>query len=373
MAMLGLTDILRRKDALPEIVEPAEPVPTFEADLESAFDLDAMAEELAGQVDQGDDAVDEMVDPAETVDIVGDVPTAHAQALLASFSVFEEANNSTRDELAVIGKAFTSIVTNFNLGRDFLDSCRQEILRASELEQSNNRLATQNRRLADRSEKVENLCERLNDQLDSVKRREARLVQETDSLRMLVSDLRLELVELRNSVASAEHGRSEMHQSLAAKNADVERLTRECEVLREKSASLTTEMDLAHRRQTEMRLRFEETQSAQSLDAAHLSEIAGKLSTAEKEVLRLQKQLDAAEAQQREGALSLQNAEHDVWERDRRHQAETQALRNEIAQLQLRLSRPAAMIAAASDDETAMPAMPLRKSPPKLPPAASVS
>ena len=361
MAMLGLTDILRRREATQQASAHDVSDPSVEAEMETALELGAADEEPA--VDQ--EPVYPATDPTDDIeaDVLADAPTPHAQALLAAFSVFEEANTSTRDELTKIGKAFTSIVTNFNLGRDFLDGCRQEILRASEMEQANLRLSAQNRRLTDRADKLEHLRERLDDQLDTAKRREARLIQEADTLRMTVSDLRLETVELRNANANAEHGRSEMHQAFASRTADVERLARENEVLREKVASMTAELDQAHRRQTEMRLKMEETQSTQSSEAVHLAEIAGRLGAAEKEVLRLQKQCDVSDAQLRETALALQSSEHEVWERDRRHQAEIQALKGEVSQLQQRLSL-ASLRPDAPEEEAERPLPQLRQGAP---------
>lgn len=374
MSMLGLSDLLRRKENNGEDDQKFDSDGTFEHEIGAALDLEVGEELLNDGLQDPLEAGAPEAPPdefsassAEIGTARPDVLTPHAQAVMAAFSVFDEANNTTREELAKIGKAFTSIVTNYNVGRQFLDSCRQEIARASELEQANQGLVVENRRLLERTEKQERARERLDDLLESSKRREARLIQDCDNLRMNVSELRLEVIDLRNANTAAEHARSEMHMALAAKTAEMERTRREGEVLREKLAGVTAELDLSHKRQVEAHRRLEDIHSQHTAEVSKYAELNGKAAAGDKEVLRLQKQCDTAEALLKETNLALQNAEHELWERDRRHQAELQALKTENEQLSGRLQQfsDRAVQAEEADnaewrDQDTVPVIPLR-------------
>lgn len=346
MSMLSLTDLIRRKESSPREDTGFDRDGTFEHDIEAALELDVDDQFLAQETPEDDPQPDfEDVVPEEVAALPEDeepqtdVLTPHAQAVMAAFSVFEEANTATREELARIGKAFTGIVTNHNLGREFIERGRQEIQRASDLEHANQRLSAENRRLLERTEKQEHTRARLEDLLESSKRREARLIQDCDALRMNVSDLRLEVIEARNANAAAEHARTEMHMALAARTADVERVTREVEAQREKLAAVNAELEASQRRQAEARLKLEELHALHAAEVNRYAELNGRAAAGDKEILRLQKQCDATEAQLKETNLALQTAEHDIWERDRRHQSELQSLRSEIEQLSGRLRK----------------------------------
>lgn len=373
MSMLSLTDLIRRKESSPREDTGFDRDGTFEHDIEAALELDVDDQFLAQETPEDDDPQPDFEDAApeespalpEDEEPQTDVLTPHAQAVMAAFSVFEEANTATREELARIGKAFTGIVTNYNLGREFVERGRQEIQRASDLEHANQRLSAENRRLLERTEKQENTRARLEDLLESSKRREARLIQDCDALRMNVSDLRLEVIEARNANAAAEHARTEMHMALAARTADVERVTREVEALREKLAAVNAELDASQRRQAEARLKLEELHALHAAEVNRYAELNGRAAAGDKEILRLQKQCDATEAQLKETNLALQTAEHDIWERDRRHQSELQSLRSEIEQLSGRLRKFAGEPGDAypGEDEASddvVPVIPLR-------------
>lgn len=375
MSMLSFSDLLRRKDSSADEDARFEQDATFEHDIEAALVLDADSTVLDEDdaeletIELADDA-DEAVafeDGAEqpSLPFPSEVLTPHAQAIMAAFSVFEEANDATRDELARIGKAFTAIVSNHTIGRQFVDGCRQEIVRASELEQANQRLESENRRLLERCEKQEHARERLEDLLESSRRRETRLLQECDTLRMNVSDLRLEVIDLRNANATAEHARGEMHMAIAARTAEAERLAREIEVMRERMASVTADLDASQRRHSEVRLKLDDLQALHTAEIAKYAELNGRVTAGDKEIVRLQKQCDVAEAELREASLALQTAEHEIWERDRRHQSELKALKTEIGQLSGRLQIYSAGDdhadgALEDDDPENVPVIPLR-------------
>lgn len=343
MSLIG--DLLRKKDPVEQAYEE------LDTELDDAFSVD-LTDDLA-EPDDGSskfamvaEATREHQSPSTLIEATplttGDALTPHAQARMAAFKVFDDGNRATRDELARIGKAFTNIVMSYNVGRDFLENCQQEIIRASELEHANNRFAVENRRLLERGEKQERHRERLEDLIEAMKRRETRLQQDADTLRETLADIRMELVETRNSASSAEAARSEMLLSLAGRSAEGERQQREMDDLREKNASLTAELDQNQKRLTEARRRLEEVQTAQSVDAVRLSELANKLVAEEKEAQRLQRQNDLSEAQLVEVNDARRTAEQDLRDSERRYQAELQAVRTELEQWKSRFQAVAA-------------------------------
>lgn len=270
------------------------------------------------------------------------VLTGHAQERMAAFKVFDDANRAARDELTRIGKAFTAVVMSYNLGRDFLDECQEEIVRASDLEAANQRFATENRRLAEKLEKHERNRERQDDLIETMKRREARLVQEADALRDSLADLRLELVETRNASTAAETARSELHMTLAARSADTDRIQSELDALREKNAAASVELASSQKRYADTKRRLEEIQSTQATDASRISDLSNRLAAEEKDVARLQRQLDQSEARGVEIDDARRTAEQELRETERRHQTEMQAMRAELDQWKGRVQAQAA-------------------------------
>lgn len=343
MSMISLSDLLRRKD----------PSSQAYANLENSID-EAFAEAISEVEQSADQSLTDVdvpsADAAPSSDT--DILSAHAQSRMAAFKVFDEANRTARDELTRIGRAFTTIVTSYNLGRDFLEDCEDEIVRASELEQANLRFAAESRRLQERHEKHERIRERQDDLIQSMKQREARLLQDADALRDNLSDVRMELVESRNANAIVEGARNELHLTLASKVAEVERLHREMESLTEKHALMTAELEKSQKRQAESRRKVEELQATQSAEVSRSAELSDRLAVAERECLRLQKQLDFADGQMGESMQGRRTAEQEMREAERRHHTELLALRAELEQWKGSLQNGA----AARSSETTRPA-----------------
>lgn len=277
----------------------------------------------------------------QTARVEHEVLGPRSHGIMAAFHVYNDASKASRDDLAAIGKALTSIVTTQNLGREFLGLCEAEIIRASELEQANHRLNVENRRLGERAEKLVAVRERQNENLEAMRRRESRLLQDCDQLRETMSELRGELIELRNSNVATETLRSEMHIQLASKTAEAERISRETDVLREKITALTNDIELAQRKHGDARRKLEELQAAHTDEVNRNTELTARLVAAEKELLRVQKHNDATDVLLKELSEALQNVERDMADRDRRHESEISAQRSEIEQLNARLQRAA--------------------------------
>jgi myosin heavy subunit len=265
----------------------------------------------------------------------------HTQNRLASHAAFDEARSRAQDDLNRIAEALAGIVASHHMGREFLQDSYADILRANDLENASIAQAAENRRLAERVDKLERLRARYDQLVEVLKRREARLLDEADAMREAQSALRLELVEARSAIARSESLYGELQTTHAARSSEAERYLREAEMLREKNAGLSVELELVQKRQAESRRRAEELSSMHASDSARLAEIMARLVTEEAESTRLQKLNDALEAKLIEANEHAGRLAADLAERDTRHQSETQALRGEIQALNVRLQNAA--------------------------------
>lgn len=332
--MMSLSDMLKRAD------DAAIAESTLESQLSESLEQEISGirhenSEAAARTSTEFDSAQNK--PAAQGD--GDVLSARSQGIMAAYHVFNDASRASRDELATIGKALTSIISTQNIGREFLNLCETEILRASELEQANHRLVSENRKIVERAEKLLAIRERQNENLEAMRRRETRLLQDCDQLRETVTELRNELIEFRNNNVTAENQRSEMHIQLASKTAEAERTARETDVLRDKISALTNDLELVQKRQGDTRRKLDELQATHTDEINRNTELTGRLVATEKELLRLQKHNDTTDVLLRESSETLQNSERELADRDRRHESEIAAFKNEVDQLNGRLQK----------------------------------
>ncbi|MDQ6436516.1 hypothetical protein RB623_20900 [Mesorhizobium sp. LHD-90] len=275
--------------------------------------------------------------PEQPVAEQGDRQSAHTQGRLAGYSAFEEARARTQDDLNRIGEALASILATQHMSRDFLNDVYADIHRANDLENGNGAYAAENRRLVERADKLERLRTRYDQLVEVLKRREAKLLAEAETMRETIGGLRLDVVEARNAVVRAESLYGEAQAAHAARTNEAERYMRESEMLREKSVGLSVELDLAQKRQAESRRRVEELSAMHASDSARLAEIMSRLIAEETDGTRLQKLNDALEAKLIEANETNSRLASELSERDKRFQSENQALRNEIQSLGGRL------------------------------------
>ncbi|MGC4026376.1 MAG: hypothetical protein QM744_15230 [Mesorhizobium sp.] len=192
----------------------------------------------------------------------------HAQARMAAFQAFDESHRAARDELFKIGQAFAAVIASHTHGRSFLDDCAADIARLSDLETTNAKFASDNRRFEERLDKLERLRERQEAVIESHKTREARIAQEFELLRTALNDARLEAVETKSQLASLESLRSEMQLQITAQTVDIERLNREVQSLREKNVVLRLDLDVSQQKSTEYRRKLDETQTLLSVESS---------------------------------------------------------------------------------------------------------
>lgn len=311
---------------------PLHDEPDFGVELE-----EALVESLAGPVGTPDEAVPE---PRTT---------PHAQTRLAALSAFDDLTQGTRQDLQALGLTLAKVASTHQLVRGFLTSVHADIHRANEMELAHARLASENRKLSGQLEETQKQLSAREATNEALEHRIARLTQEAASLRDELSETRLEACEASVAIANLEAERADLMTSLAGKSLTVEKLLRENEVMREKQIGLTMDLDAELKAHADSQRRLEELSAAHSSDTARLGELIAKNTHAEKEVARIQKQLDAANAAMRELNETVSGLEAEMDERGRRHGASIAGFETEIQSLNARLQETAKAIVNKSE------------------------
>ncbi len=263
--------------------------------------------------------------------------TAHTQNRLAAYSAFDEARSASQKDLGYIGEALASVIATHHLSREFLNDCYADIHRANEMEVQNAALSAQTRRFADRLDKLEKQRIRYEALVELQKRKEAKLSQETETLREELNAVKLDAVEARNVLARTESQQSELHATLAAKSSQAERLLRENELLRDKSVNLALDLEKSVKKQAEFRRKHDDLAAIHASESSNYAEMTARFSSAEKEVARVQKIQVDLEARLQEASESLHAVEQEMTEREKRFQSENHALKSENQMVSARL------------------------------------
>ena len=265
--------------------------------------------------------------------------TPHAQTRLAALSAFEGLFHDARDYLEEINDKLSEIGTSHHLTREFLNILHSDILRANELELANAGLAAEQRTL---SEKLHDAVRKLRERegaFDVLQQRETSLVQDREALRAALAATRMELVETANASAKREAEFGDIAKRLTARTVEANRRLRESKMLREKHVSLSIELDKALKRESQARHRLDELSTIHASEAARLAELLAALGKSEKEEMRLQKSLEAAQAKLSETTEAARMMEGDREAELARSQAEMRGLGSEIQNLQSRLEQ----------------------------------
>jgi chromosome segregation ATPase len=301
-------------------------------EVEAALANDEQAEPLAPEM-QEQAAPAAMPEEEPTAEPVEERPaermTAHAQNRITDIAAYDESRSTMQQQFDTISSALTKILSAHHLGRDFLDDCYTDVRRANELELAAASLSTENRKLGDRLDKLEKLRGRYDQLIDVLKRREAKLLGETDMMREELASAKLEAVEARSAASRAELASSEMHTTLAARSSEAERYMRENELLREKNVGLALDLDKALQRQAETRRKFEDLSSLHASETARIAKTAAKLASEEKESARLQQLADSLDQKLHEANETIAGFNRDMNEREELYQSEIHVLRSE--------------------------------------------
>lgn len=333
---MNLANILSRKNNMKRAFVALES--DMDDMLNEEFMLPAEAEAAAAADEEAEAPLPEMQDQpdfdmqpeaAPEEDRPADRMTAHAQNRITDIAAFDEARNLMQQQLDAIGSALSKITSAHHLGRDFLDDCYADVRRANELELTAASLSNENRKLGDRLDKLEKLRGRYDQLIEVLKRREAKLLGEADTMREELASAKLEAVEARSAASRAELAQGEMHTSLAARSSEAERLARENELLREKNVGLALDLDRALQRQAETRRKFEDLSSLHTNETARIAKMAAKLASEEKEAARLQQLADSLEQKLLEANETVAGLSRDMKEREELYQSEIHVLRSE--------------------------------------------
>ncbi|RWN18835.1 MAG: hypothetical protein EOR94_14360 [Mesorhizobium sp.] len=291
---------------------------------------DAANDDNAAKADAAGDA-----DSSETAPRL----TAHTQTRLAALSAFEGLFHDARDYLEEINDKLSEIGTSHHLTREFLNILHSDILRANELEVANAALAAEQRAL---SENLHDAVKKLRERegaFEALQQRETSLVQDRETLRAALAAVRLELVETANASAKREAEFGDIAKRLTARTVEANRRLRESKMLREKHVNLSIELDKALKRESQARHRLDELSTIHASEAARLAELLAALGKSEKEEMRLQKSLEAAQAKLSETSEAARMMEGDKEAELARGQAEMRGLSSEIQNLQSRLEQ----------------------------------
>ena len=292
------------------LVDDAPPLEPSEVPLEGlGSDEDDLLSELDLQPDEPvlDVAEDDFAEAAEVE--AGRRLTTHTQNRLAALASFDELYRDSQGYLREINEKLSEVTSSHHLTREFFNLVHADIQRANEMELTNAELGLQNRKKADQ---INELSRRLQEQearLEILEGREAGLLQDKDTLRSALSATRLELVEATNVIARNEAELGDVIRMLSTRTVEAERRLRENEVLREKQVSLSIDLDNALKQEAESRRKLDEVVTIQSNETARYAELIATLAKSEKDVMRLQKANEVAQARHGELADQARNAE----------------------------------------------------------------
>jgi chromosome segregation ATPase len=325
----GMLDVLDEDlFSLPDTAQPAE---------------DTVASEVPAEDGMQQMLVEERPEPAVRL-------TSYAQSRLAALESLEELHRNAQEHLESVGSGLAEVVTAHHLTREFLNAIHSDIHRASEYESANGALAAENRKLSDQLHDALKKQQELETALEALRRRESGLLQDRDALRIELSSLKLENVELGNSLSRSESERGDVVKTLSTRTVEAERRLRENEILREKQVNLSIDLEKALKREGELRRRFDELTTAHANEAARHRETLAALAKNEKEAIRLQKQVEVAEAKHAELNENAIGREAESEAETRRNMAEIRGLKEEIQSLHSRLEAAAADQAHATEE-----------------------
>ena len=265
--------------------------------------------------------------------------TVHTQSRLAALNSFDKLYGDAQAHLQEIEAKLTEVTTSHHLTRQFFNILHADIHRANELELTNANLLAEQKRLTENLQDQARKHQEREAAVEAMQQREATHARDRDMLRADLAAARLDLVEAGNTIARNDAELGEMIKTLSARAVEIERRTRENEVLREKQVSLTIDLDKALKREAEARRKQDEISAIHANEAARNVELLVALGKTEKEVLRLQKALETAHLKHAEMADEARIVEAERQAEVERNLAEMRGLRSEIQNLQSHLEQ----------------------------------
>jgi chromosome segregation ATPase len=277
--------------------------------------------------------------------------TAYTTARIAEHKAFENALRASQADAEMAASLLSKIKVAHHHTREYLNAAYTAIHRANELEVSVARLTDENRVLRRHYDQFQRIREQYDSLSEAFKKRETKLTETADALRQSASAAKLENIDLGAKLNAALVEQQEIMNTLASTNLQMEGVSRENEMLREKQVNLLADNDQAARRRAEAERKVEELSAAHSRDKTANAELNAKLAMAEAERQRLQKQLDAVTVALTETKETLSVLEVEATEQAKRHDASIMALRAERDSLMSRLSTRVEKIGDADPTE----------------------
>lgn len=263
--------------------------------------------------------------------------TSHTQSRLAALNSFDGLNHEAQAHLQEVYAKLSEVANAHRLTREFFKILYADIHRANELELANADLMAAQRRQSEQLRYVSKKQQEFENAAEAMRQREASLVHDNELLRVALAAAKLELVDATNTITRNEAELGDLIKTLSARTVEVERRSRENDVLREKQIALSIDADKALKREAEARHKLDELSAIHAGEAARHTELLGMLGKSEKEVLRLQKSVELAQMKQSELAETIRIMDVDREAEIERGLAEMRGLRTEIQTLQSRL------------------------------------
>ncbi|WP_027052373.1 hypothetical protein [Mesorhizobium erdmanii] len=332
---MNLKNLIKRADDVDRAFEELQT--ELAETIEACLDEEPVLQDASVDVGEPDDG-----GPSEAgVDDPQSLPrlTPHTQTRLAALGALDGLFRDAQGHLDEIGGKLSELASSHHLTREFLGILHGDVMRANEMELVNAGLATEHKALSDQFAEAGKRQTERDGAFDTLRQREASLVQEREALRAALAAARLKLVEAANAAAKREAEFGDIANQLSARTIDANRSANESKVLRERQVSLSVDLDRSLHREAEARHKLDEVSAIHSTDTARIADLMAALGKSEKEEARLRKSLESAQAKLREmaEATSLMEADRDA--ELARTRLEMQGLRSETQNLQARMEQ----------------------------------
>jgi len=327
-------------EALEESLRIDEPAPAQDNAVASVFEdnLTDQAQDIEARADLPAEISAPAEPQADEVETAHRL-TTHTQSRLAALGSFDKLYGDAQEHLREIEAKLTEVTTSHHLTRQFFSLLQTDIHRTNELELANGELLAEQRKLSDNIQELNKRDQEREAAVEAMQQREASLIHDRDTLRGDLAAAKLDLVEAVNTVARNDAELGDLVKTLSARTVEIERRSRENEVLREKQVSLSIDLDKALQREADVRRKLDETTAIHTTEMARNSDLLGALGKSEKEVLRLQKALEGSHAKQGEMVDEARAMDAERQAEALRRLAELRGLRDENQNLQSRLEQ----------------------------------
>jgi chromosome segregation ATPase len=332
----AVEQIMVELDAAPE----TDPLQADEAALQDDLAASASSPDLgahtAATVPDGEFSASEM--------------TQHTQGRLKALDTFEDLYDGAQEHLDTISAKLAEIGAVHRSVRELIAVLNSEIRRGNELELANVALLAEHRKLWEQFQDSSRKHQTRESLIEHLQQREIALIQEGETLRVALAAARVEITEVANSNATNETELGDLSKALAARTTELERRTQESDALRERTVSLSLELDKALKAEVAARYKLEEISEIHGNELQRNAELLAALSKSEMDALKVQKALDAAQTKRAELDERVRDMEAERGDEMRRALAGKDALQAELDATKARLETALQQSGAMTDE-----------------------